>query len=823
MAFWKPGTEAASVPDRTATWESGPSTAGSFVFNPNISREIRQQKLLLPITVHRDSILYCVSKYRTLVVVGETGSGKSTQIPQYLFEASWAEAPKVIACTQPRRIAAMMLAARVSEEMGTTVGNGGLVASHVPFERHEDQRTCRLKFLTDQVLVEEAVYDPLLSRYSVIMVDEVHERGLYTDLLLGILRHIQTVRTELRIIVASATMNAEFFKDFFEQNTQGVGAKDDTARIISLSPGSATGGQVHAVSTLYLKTPCSDFVREAAWTVQKIIDQEKSSVGLENKGILVFMPGREEVDLVIKLLREVFSRGSSTVLLPLHGSLSNREQLRAFMKPPKGKQKVIVATSVAEASVTVPGIVYIVDSMFVRLPSYNANIGMELNLTEPISKASAMQRKGRAGRMAPGKCFRLCTSESFAGLSAQAVPLMLRSDLTWTVLQMTALGIGRMQNFKFPSPPSATALARAFGLLYALGALGLDAELTTTGRQMLYFQCDPRASKVLLSSVRMKCAEEALTIMAMMSVKQVFLTPRNKVQAEKAEVCASEFAQPEGDHLTALCVYNQFKGPMGRSSFEWAKKNFCDFAALERASEIRRQFARQLAKCVPPGMSLASCGEDARSTILTCICSGYFGNVARMQSDGLFRTVKDSREVKLHALSVLERFPRNREIHWVLYHDIWLDDHAERIRDVSAINPKWLLDTAPHFYKQGDEGSSARKVPADRAPPTFSAVLERATPFMGGMQKKRVVPGGSGESSALASILAIGGGVKRRVEDAELYPLVFSDDDGSVSSGDDAFGEAGSHKKLKKSHHSAVKKKKKKRKKESKKNNRKHH
>jgi ATP-dependent RNA helicase DDX35 len=799
--FWKPGNEGPNC-DRDAVKEETASTSGTFVFNPHINADIRRQKGLLSISRHRGSILEFVSKYQTLILTGETGCGKSTQVPQFLYESnlfgavpkeSSSDGPRgLIAVTQPRRIPTMMLAARVSEEMGTTVGynrkesqehglhhEGGIVGCHVPYRKLIDPKHCRITFLTDEVLVRETRYDPLLSRYNVIMVDEAHERSLYTDILLGILRNIQGRRPSLRVIVSSATMDTVFFKSFFERNQFSLSKPDkDTAKIISLE------SLPPCVDCQYLRTPCSNYVEEAVRTVIKILVRNGNDAPGDN-GVLIFMPGVDEVGLTLRVLREriLSSPGlpGTVTMLPLHGKLPNREQLRCFMKLGPGKRKIIVATNVAEASLTVPGIRYVVDSMFIRLPHFNSSTGLETNATIPVSKASAEQRLGRAGRTGSGGvCFRLCTKLSFDALKANTTPAVQRSDLTWVVLKMISIGVGEFGSFSFPSPPPAKSLARALELLFVLGALNDDCGLTHVGSQMAFFSCGPCSSKALLASLDMGCSEEILSVIALMSVHRIFLSPRNKSKQEEALSLIQEFADESGDHVTALKAYNAFTGHMGRSSAGWARINFCDFNALCRAKEIRSRLITELEKCKPTGVPFKSCGEDNTVKLLTCICAGYFSQVACLGHDGLYRTLKHSRPVLLHSSSVLERFPQSRVVQWVVYHDILLDDDPQNdcLRDVSVINPKWLLKVAPHYYKQG----GSRKTGA----------VERSTAPAGGRSGRAGFwrAGFSSSSSATATrgmgllrdlgTLPMGVGAvgrKRKAEDELLYPLILDPED----------------------------------------------
>ena len=348
----------------------------------------------------------------------------------------------------------------------------------IRFDNKADPERTRVKFLTDGILLREMMGDPLLSRYSVIMVDEAHERSIYTDVVIGLLKKIQRRRKDLRVIVSSATLDAEAFKNFFLGDKPDVTPPFADGTLGRVSVMSMQAGRMFPVDVHYLADPTKDYLRACLETVLQIHTKEPAG------DILVFLTGADEVTSLCQAINEVGGKGSEGLTLTptgLFGAMALERQLEAFAEaaPAAKTRKVVVATNIAETSVTIPGIVYVVDCMFVKMRSYNAQLGIDMLTVMPVSKASATQRAGRAGRLRPGKCYRLCTEDVWREqLLDMTVPEMQRAELTSIVLQLKALGIDDILHFEFPSPPPALTLARALEVLYALGGLDDDAKLT---------------------------------------------------------------------------------------------------------------------------------------------------------------------------------------------------------------------------------------------------------------------------------------------------------------------------------------------------------
>lgn len=392
VKFWKPGTDAPGSHIEEERQNVAEAAASSVVYNANASLSMERQRQGLPVFRYRNHILYLIENYRTVVIVGETGCGKSTQIPQYLVEAGWAAGGRVVAVTEPRRVAAITVATRVAEERSAILGDE--VGFAVRFDSRCSPSSTRLKFVTDGLLIREMMSDPLLSTYSVIMLDEAHERSLCTDIVIGLIKKIQRRRPELRVVVASATLDAEKVHDFFNTNVSGDPSQDDVA-ILSVE------GRMFPIDVFYALDPVPDYVQATIDTIKKIHRTEPAG------DILAFLTGQDDIDTVVRaLINEARQQPRDAMrmrVLSMHGSLPRSEQLKVFERTSRSTRKIVVATNIAEASVTIDGIVYVVDAGFVKMPAYNASCGIESLVVAPISKASAEQRAGRAGRVRSGK------------------------------------------------------------------------------------------------------------------------------------------------------------------------------------------------------------------------------------------------------------------------------------------------------------------------------------------------------------------------------------------------------------------------------------
>lgn len=539
------------------------------------------------------------------------------------------------------------MAARVAEEIGCKLGEE--VGYSIRFEDLTSEKT-QIKFLTDGLLLREALADPLLSRYSVIMIDEAHERSLSTDILLGVLKKIRKRRTDLRIIVSSATLQAETFLRFFAESEPNgtangsVGGK--IGQIISLE------GRMYPVDDLFLEEPAEDYVEKAVRTVFDIHSTEADG------DILVFLTGREEIDTAVEMITDhaasLHPKAPSVLALPLYAGLSTEQQLYVFEPAPENIRKVIVSTNIAEASVTIDGIVYVIDCGFVKLRVFTPQTGIETLTTTPVSKASATQRAGRGGRTKPGKCYHLYTEGAYDSLPEATVPEIQRSNLAPIILQLKVLGIDNVLRFDFLTPPPSELVIRGLEILYSLGALDDYAKLTRPlGMRMAELSVEPMMAKVLLSAPSFGCLSEILSIAAMTSL-QGAVWFHHDGEKKATETARRKFAAEEGDHLTLLNVYQAFI-TKGRKESKWCRDSYLNFKSMIRAVSIRGQLKRYMERFgINIDESLASQKTQGHTDqIRKCLTAGYFSHAAQMQPDGSFKTVSGDVTLYAHSSSLL--------------------------------------------------------------------------------------------------------------------------------------------------------------------------
>ncbi|KIX93137.1 uncharacterized protein Z520_11194 [Fonsecaea multimorphosa CBS 102226] len=649
------------------------------------AKSIEETRKSLPIYQFRDQIIQAVKDHQVLIIVGETGSGKTTQLPQYLHEAGFTKGGMKIGCTQPRRVAAMSVAARVAEEMGKRLGNE--VGYAIRFEDNTSEKTV-LKYMTDGMLLRELLTDPELSQYSALMIDEAHERTVSTDIACGLLKDIARARPDLKLLISSATMDARKFQKYF-----------DDAPIFNIP------GRRYAVDIHYTAQPEANYLAAAITTVFQIHITQGAG------DILVFLTGQEEIEAMEASLQETArklgSKIKEMIICPIYANLPTDLQAKIFEPTPAGARKVVLATNIAETSLTIDGIVYVIDPGFVKENQYNPRTGMESLVVVPCSRASAGQRAGRAGRVGPGKCFRLYTAQAYKNeLEENTTPEIQRTNLSGVILLLKSLGINDLLDFDFMDPPSTDTIVRAVEQLYALGALNNAGELTKVGRQMAEFPTDPMLARAILAADKYGCVEEVLSIIAMLGeASALFFRPKDKkIHADSAR---ARFTNKDGgDHLSLLNIFNEWVD--SDYSFVWAKENFLQQRSLTRARDVRDQLAR-LCDRVEVDAS-KTCGAASNiEPIQKAITAGFFPHSARLQRDGQsYRTVKNGQVVYIHPSGVLmESRPK-----WVIYHELVLTS-KEYMRSCMPLKPEWLIEVAPHYYKKQDLESLGveRKVP----------------------------------------------------------------------------------------------------------------
>ncbi|KAG6207143.1 hypothetical protein E4U50_003904 [Claviceps purpurea] len=637
------------------------------------TKTLREQREYLPAFAVREELLRVIRENQVTIVIGETGSGKTTQLTQFLYEEGYGRVG-MIGCTQPRRVAAMSVAKRVAEEMDVELGT--ICGYAIRFEDHTSKETV-IKYLTEGILLRESLNEPDLDRYSCIIMDEAHERALNTDILLGLFKKILQRRRDLKLIVTSATMNAKRFSDFFG------GAPEFTIP-----------GRTFPVDVLFHRSPVEDYVDQAVQQVLSI------HVSMDAGDILVFMTGQEDIEITCELVQkrlDALNDAPKLSILPIYSQMPADLQAKIFDRAAPGVRKCIVATNIAETSLTVDGIKYVVDAGYSKMKVYNPKMGMDTLQITPISQANASQRSGRAGRTGPGKAFRLYTEKAFKDeLYLQTIPEVQRTNLSNTVLMLKSLGVKDLLDFDFMDPPPQDTISTSMFDLWALGALDNLGELTELGRKMSAFPMDPSLAKLLITAEEYGCTEEMITIVSMLSVPNVFYRPKER--QDEADAQREKFWVHESDHLTYLQVYQAWKAH--QFSDGWCIKHFLHSKSLRRAKEVREQIV-DIIKA--QNMAVTSCGMDW-DMIRKCICSGYYHQAARYKGSGEYINLRTNLAVQLHPTSALYG---GHPPDYVVYHELILTSKVY-VSTVTAVDPHWLADLGGVFYSVKEKGYSAR-------------------------------------------------------------------------------------------------------------------
>lgn len=660
----------------TIEWKK---SQANVTYGKRTSMTIKQQRESLPVYGMRQQLVDKIRDNQFLVIVGETGSGKTTQIAQYLAEEGFNQDQegrhKIIACTQPRRVAAVSVAKRVAEERGTKLG--GDVGYTIRFE-DESSPSTNIKYMTDGMLQREAINDPIMSKYSVIMLDEAHERTIATDVLFALLKKAVLSNSNLKVIVTSATLDSKKFSRFFND-----------------CPVVTIPGRTFPVEVLYSKEPEMDYLSAALDSVIQIHVSEPQG------DILVFLTGQEEIDTSCEVLYEkVKALGESIqelIILPVYSSLPSEMQSRIFEPTPEGSRKVILATNIAETSITIDGIYYVIDPGFVKLNAYDPKLGMDSLMVSPISQAQANQRSGRAGRTGPGKCYRLYTEKAYKDeMMPNTIPEIQRTNLSNTILLLKAMGINDLLNFEFMDPPKASTLLNALQDLYILGALDEEGYLTRLGKRMSDFPMEPKLAKTLIKSVEYECSEEILTIVSMLSVQTIFYRPKDKQNL--ADQRKARFKHSSGDHLTLLNVYRSWV--LNGYNKRWCQENFIQERSLRKAQEVKNQLTKIMRK---NRSMVVSCGLDS-DKIIQAICSGFFKNSAKRDHQEGYKTLVENTPVYLHPSSSLQ----GKDPDYVVYHTLLLTS-KEYMHCVTSIDPQYLLESAPNYFQKADNSSRKKQ------------------------------------------------------------------------------------------------------------------
>ena len=583
----------------------------------------------LPVYEQKQRILDTLKDNQVIVVQSPTGSGKTTQIPVILYEAGYAQSG-MIAVTQPRRIAALSVSEFISKQLNTSYP--GLVGYKMRFEDKTDATT-KIKIMTDGILLQEMKLDPWLSKYSVIMVDEAHERSLNIDFVLGLLKRVLAERKDFRVIVSSATMNAEAFSAYFDGCP--IVTIDTITYPVTLvyDPPSISASTItEAATDALLSKICN--------TVDRILDNNESG------GILIFLPGEKIIkDCLWKLDHSHFARKIFT--LPLYGRLAKEEQEKVFDPAPFGKKKIIISTNIAETSVTISDITTVIDAGLAKLNFYNPRTFTSSLIETAISKASCNQRKGRAGRTQPGTCYRLYSRLDYDSRPLYTTEEIYRTDLSEVVLRMAELGITNFQDFDFISPPGKEGIIGAVDTLNMLKALDSDNSLSTIGKLMVEFPLEPRISRIIIEAIMKypNVIEESLIAASFLSANSPFLLPPGEeMEARKAH---HNFRDIQGDFVSYLNIFKGYTSCQNKKKF--CKKNYLDERIMAEIENINVQLKDIVSK-----MNIPISGGGNKSDYLCCIASGMIQFVCIRTGKGTYRSLTAD-HIYIHPSSVMFR------------------------------------------------------------------------------------------------------------------------------------------------------------------------
>ncbi|CAJ1993452.1 pre-mRNA splicing factor ATP-dependent RNA helicase [Leishmania donovani] len=636
---------------------------------------LQLQRRSLPMHQAREELVKLIRDNRVVIIVGETGSGKTTQLLQYLYEEGFHLGPKArkrllttpagaaasskvkaeadgkgdramvdeeqeeelrLICTQPRRIAAISVAERVAQEVGCPCGS--VVGYKVRFDDKTGPLT-RILFVTDGMMLKEFTNDPDLSSVGAIMVDEAHERSLSTDILLGLLRDVIRRNPDLKVIVASATINAEKFSDFF-----------DKAPVFTVS------GRTYPVELFYSDEPVADYVTESAQTVLGL-HLSKPLPG----DVLVFLPGQDAIETCAETLQsymdEAKGRLRPLLILPIYSSMPPKEQARIYERTLPGTRKVVIATNIAETSITIDGVVYVVDCGLCKQDYYNPQAMVEELRVVPTSQASATQRAGRAGRTQPGECYRLFTAYTFHNeLPPETIPEILRCSMSAVVLQLKALGIHNLLQFDFLDAPSTASLERALDHLFLLGAMKADGRLTVTGRRMAEFPLEPSLSKCLIRACTLGCGRHMAMAAAMITLDSIFINTRDAKERQHIKSAREHlFGFGNGDVTGYIRLMEEWLRAGPRAG-EFCRSNCINARSMLRARDVLDQILKTFdrigldvervpSKSHSDGKDLddendalekvlsAAANQIDVEAVTRALLSGFFFNVAKLEAD----------------------------------------------------------------------------------------------------------------------------------------------------------------------------------------------
>jgi ATP-dependent helicase HrpA len=645
----------------------------------------------LPITSRKDDIVAAIRAHQVVVIAGETGSGKTTQIPKMCLEAGLGVEAK-IGCTQPRRVAALSISRRIAEELDVPWGRE--VGCKIRFDDQTSGHTY-IKLMTDGILLAETQGDPLLSEYNAIIIDEAHERSLNIDFLLGYLKGLLVKRPDLKLIITSATIDTAAFSQAF-----------DNAPIIEVS------GRLFPVAVVYSpldadSEECGDMtcIDAAVRAAEQVLCEPG------NGDVLIFMPGERDIRETSDLLEGRF--GHEAEIIPLFGRLSGGDQQRVFA--PSDQRKIIVSTNIAETSLTLPGIRYVIDSGLARISRYNPRNRTKRLPVEEISQSSANQRKGRSGRVQDGVCIRLYSEEDFLSRPAYTQPEIQRANLAEVILRMMAFRLGDIETFPFVNPPSPAAIQAGYSLLQELGALDESRKLTDLGRDLARLPIDPTLGRMLLQSQSEHATRELLIIASGLSIQDPRERPLD--QKEAAAAAHKRWDDPKSDFLTLLKIWNTVHDQWETMRSQGQRRKFCkaNFLSYLRFREWQDLYAQLHGALEELGSVKLNESNAAYDAIHRSILAGLLGHVGLRQERNIYQAMGNRQVVIFPGSALYDKadkpkkpahspakgpgpVPAVQQPPWMVAGEM-VETSQLFARTVAGIDPLWIIQLAPHLCK----------------------------------------------------------------------------------------------------------------------------
>jgi ATP-dependent helicase HrpA len=684
----------------------------------------------LPITARKDDIVAAIRANQIVVLAGETGSGKTTQIPKMCLEAGLGIEAR-IGCTQPRRVAALSISRRIAQELNVDWGRE--VGCKIRFDDRSSPHTY-IKLMTDGILLAETQGDPTLAEYNAIIIDEAHERSLNIDFLLGYLKGLLARRNDLKLVVTSATIDTEAFSRHF-----------DSAPIIEVS------GRMYPVEVSYQPLDSDSeeqgdvsYVDAAVDTAEKIIYETPAG------DVLIFLPGERDIREVADRLEGRFAGGAE--IIPLFGRLSAGDQERAF--GPSPRRKIVIATNIAETSLTIPGIRYVIDAGFARISRYNPRTRTRRLPIEPISQSSAQQRKGRAGRVEDGVCIRLYSEEDFEKRPEFTQPEIQRSNLAEVILRMKAFHLGDIETFPFVQPPTPAAIAGGYALLQELGALETNRELTPLGHDLARLPIDPTLGRMLLQSQWEHATRELLIIASGLSIQD----PRERPleQKDAAQAAHRRFNDPTSDFLALLNIWNAVHDEWEKLRTQNQRRKFCrqNFLSYLRMREWQDLHAHLHDALEGLGTLKLNESNAAYDAIHRSILAGLVGHVARREERNIYLASGNRKVTVFPGSALYDRSPpprkpaersaksrptpnKSNQPQWIVAGEI-VETSQLFARTLAGIEPGWIYQLAPHCCKVSHTNphwsSSAGRVLAEEVVTLHGLEVQRRKVAYGNLQ-----------------------------------------------------------------------------------------